>query len=218
MAESDAAATRGRESSRWWVAAVGVLHAPRTVFEWLRDDSAEAAAERQEPVVALVFLAGVAGVLSTAAAGRLLDEPETDALALAAWAFIGGAAYGFLGYWLVGALLTLSARVFGSRSTRAQLRHVLAYALAPLGASLLLLWPLRIALHGGDLFRRGGDDTGMLDRAFDGVTLGVAGWAVALLLIGSRAIHGWSWSRAAASTFLALTAVAGLAAGLDVLG
>ncbi len=199
----------GRTERDWWLAALAVLHSPRVVLTWLRDDSDEAAADRQEPVVALVLLAGIAALLSTAAAGRLLDEPETDVPAVAAWTFIGGVAYGFLAYWIGGLALVVASRVLGGRARARQVRHVLAYALAPLAASLVLVWPVRIALYGGDLFRRGGMDEGGADRLFDAAMVGAAAWTVGLVAVGLRAVNGWDWLRAAVAT--AATVAAGVA-------
>ena len=55
----------------WWLRTVLVLHSPRAVFVALRDDDPEAAAQRSEPVLLIVLLAGIAFVLSTHAAGRV---------------------------------------------------------------------------------------------------------------------------------------------------
>ena len=52
-----------------------VLSAPRAVFVALRADSNEEAAQRSEPVLLIVILAGIAFVLSTHAAGTLMDRP-----------------------------------------------------------------------------------------------------------------------------------------------
>ena len=207
-----------RTQREWWLAALGVLHSPRVVFSWLQDDSDEAAGERQEPIVALVFLAGVAALLSTAAAGRLLDAPEVDGVAAAAWAFIGGAAYGFLAYWAGGLCLAVASGALRARATTRQARHVLGYAVAPLAAALVLVWPLRLAVYGGDVFRRGGGDTGFVDRAFDGAMLGATAWALALLTVGLRQVNGWTWARAVAATLASALGFAGLAVGLVALG
>jgi hypothetical protein len=61
----------GQAERQWWLRLFRVLTAPSSVFVWLRDDSAEAANARQEPITAVVFLAGVSIFLSTRTAGRL---------------------------------------------------------------------------------------------------------------------------------------------------
>src|SRR5216117_1615590 len=83
----------------WWLRALAVFTSPRGTFAALSDDSPEAAEARQEPIMAIVILAGIAGVLSTSLAGRLLDDPNNDGLNVAVWAFLGGAFYGLLAYW-----------------------------------------------------------------------------------------------------------------------
>jgi hypothetical protein len=192
----------------WWLRALAVFQSPRAVFGAMRDDSREAAAARQEPITAIVFLAGMAGVLSTTIAGRLLDDPTFDGLSVAVWAFLGGAIYGLLVYWLGGALLYGAGSLLGGRWSYRQARHVLAFAAAPLVLSLALVWPVRLAVYGGEVFRSGGGDTGTGDAIFEGLALGFAGWALALLVIAVRAVHGWPLPRAVAAVALAATPAA----------
>ena len=58
---------------------------------------------------------------------------------------------------------------------------------------------MQLALFGADRFRRLGSDEGDAGRVFDLLTLGFAVWSAALLLIGVRAVHGWSWWRSLAA-------------------
>ncbi|MGH2922279.1 MAG: Yip1 family protein [Gaiellaceae bacterium] len=192
----------------WWLRALAVFQTPRAVFAAIRDDSAESAQARAEPITAIILLAGIAGVLSTTIAGRLLDDPTFDGLSVAVWAFLGGGIYGLSVYWLGGALLHGSSSLLGSRGDYRRSRHVLGFAAAPLAVSLLLVWPARLAVYGGDVFRTGGDDTGAGDVLFEGLVLGFAGWALVLLVIGMRAVHGWSVARAIAAVALGAAPVA----------
>src|SRR5919205_4278718 len=98
----------------WLLRALLVLIDPRPVFAALRDGSEEAAQARQEPITAIVILAGVASVLWTPVAGTLLDNRELDGIVVAVWAFVGGAFYGILGYWLGGGAPQLGLRAAGS--------------------------------------------------------------------------------------------------------
>jgi Yip1 domain len=175
-----------------------VFQSPGAVFAGLRDDSDEAAEARQEPIVAIVFLAGVAGMLSTTAAGRLLDDGEFDAILVAVWAVFFGAVYGLFVYFAFGALVYASANAAASTSSYRQARHLVAFSAAPIALSLLL-WPGRIALYGGDVFRRGGSDSGTGDAVFDIVFAGCLAWSVALLAIGMRVLNGWTWGRTLAA-------------------
>ena len=201
----------------WWLRTLAVFQSPTAVFTALRDDSREAAQARQEPITAIVFLAGMAGVLSTTIAGRLLDDPSFDGLSVAVWAFLGGAIYGLLVYWLGGALVYGGGSLLGGRWSYRQARHVLAFAAVPLVLSLALVWPVRLAVYGGDVFRSGGGDSGTGDAIFEGLALGFAGWALALLVIALRAMHGWPLQRAVAAVALSATPAA-LFVVLNVLG
>jgi hypothetical protein len=177
-----------------------VLQAPHAVFVHLRDDSDDAAEARQEPVTAIVLLAGIAGVLASTVAGRTLDDPALDALSVAVWAFIGGGFYGIASYFGIGALVLLGASLAGSVGSYRRARHTLAFASVPI-ALTLLIWPVRLSLYGTDVFRSGGAD-GDGDVVFDLIVAGAVAWSVVLLALANRAVHDWSWPRAAAATAL----------------
>jgi hypothetical protein len=69
--------------------------------------------------------------------------------------------------------------------------------------ALVTLWPLRILIYGQNLFRTGGDDWGPGDRTFGGFVYFAFAWSAILLVIGVRAVHGWSWGRSVATVALA---------------
>jgi hypothetical protein len=133
----------------WLLRAVLVLQAPRAVLGALRDDSDEAAHARQEPVLALMWLSGIAAVLATPVARTLLDDPTRDGLVVAIWAFIGGGLYGAVALWLGGALLHGSSRLLGGRGSYRRARHLFAFASAPVALSLLVVWPPSAATSSG---------------------------------------------------------------------
>jgi hypothetical protein len=180
---------------QWWLRALAVFSSPRAVFAAMRDDSTEVAEARQEPVLAIVILAGIAGVLSTTLAGRLLDLKGFDGIDVAIWAFLGGGVYGFLVYWLGALILHALGRGLGSRSSYRQARHVIGFASAPLALSLILVWPVRIAVYGGDVFRAGGSDRGLGDKVFEALVVAAFVWMLGLVVVGARALNGWSWPR-----------------------
>jgi hypothetical protein len=163
----------------------------------LRDDSAEAFEARQEPVLAIVLLAGFAGVLSTTVAGRALDDSTFggSVFAVLAWAFLGGAVYGLFGYWVGGLMVHALGRGFGGSSSYRQARHIVGFAAAPLALSLLLVWPVRIAIYGGDVFRSGGSDSGVGDKIFEGLVVAAFAWTIVLVVLGVRTVSGVSWRR-----------------------
>ncbi len=187
----------------WWLRAAAVLVAPRAVFVSLRDESEEAVEARQEPLAAIAGLAGIATVLATPVARSLLNDGSFSPLLIPVWAFIGGAVYALAVYWLGGALLHGAARRLGGLGGYRRARHLLALSSAPLALALFTLWPLRIAVYGEDLFRTGGNDWGRGDRIFGGLFYAAIGWGVLLLLVGIRAVHGWSWPRSAGTVALA---------------
>jgi hypothetical protein len=187
----------------WWLRTLLVLQRPRPVFVALRDDSKESMSDRAEPVLLVILLAGIAGVLSTRSAGQLMDDGDYDNLLVAVWAFLAGGVYGIFGYFAFGAILHGGGRALGSQGTYRRARHVLAFAATPIALSLVL-WPIKLAVYGDALFRSGGSDHTPGMRVFDALELAFLLWAAALLVIGVRAVHGWTWSRAAAACALAV--------------
>jgi hypothetical protein len=187
----------------WWLRAPAVLVAPRAVFVSLRDDSDEAFEARQEPLMAMVGLAGIAAVLGSPVARHLLNDASFSVSLIPVWAFLGGAVYAVVVYWAGGGLLFGAARRFGSLGSYRRARSVLALSGAPLSLALLTLWPLRILIYGQNLFRTGGPDWGPGDRIFGGLLYFAFAWSAVLLVIGVRSVHGWSWGRSLATVGLA---------------
>ena len=180
---------------QWWLRVPAVFLSPTSVFVAMRNESREDVDARSEPVLALTALAGIATALSSSTARTLYDDPEYDALNVTLWAVIAGGFIAFAGYFIVGGALYLATRGLGSIGTFRRARHVLGFAVAPIALSLLLVWPLELVVYGGDVFRRGGSDHGAGASLFDLLEVGFAAWSVVLLLVGVRAVHGWSWSR-----------------------
>jgi hypothetical protein len=200
----------------WWLRSLLVLQAPRSVFAAFRGESDEAAAARQEPATAIAFLAGIAAILASGVAGGLLDDPDFERLLVPFWVVFAGAAEAFAGYWLGGGVLHLVLRGLGASGTYRRTRHLLAYAAAPLALMLLVVWPVRLAAFGDDLFREGGDDTGAGDAVFEVAEAAFIAWALGLLVVGARVVHGWSWGRALGACALAGLVIATVAAFLVV--
>ena len=182
----------------WWLRTIAIFQAPRAVFAALRNDSPEDIEARQEPVLALVILAGMAGVLVAPSTGRLLNEGIVDnSLAVVAvLVFITGGLYGAATYWLGGAALYVGLRGAGSKGSYLRARHLLVFAAAPLVLGLVFVWPVRFALYGSDLFRTGGDDHGGAEIVFEALLAGLALWAVGLLVYGISVVERWSVLRA----------------------
>lgn len=182
----------------WWLRTLAIFQSPRPVFAALRNDSPEDIEARAEPVLALVLLAGIAGVLLAPSTGRLFDEPIVDgSLALVAvLVFVTGALYGVATYWIGGLALYVGLRGAGSKGSYLRARHILVFAAAPLVLGLVFVWPVRLAVYGSDLFRSGGDDHGGPEVVFDAVLGGLALWAVGLLIYGISVVERWTVVRA----------------------
>jgi Yip1-like protein len=173
-----------------------VLWRPREVLAGLRDDSDDTARARSEAVLALVLLAGIAGVLWTPVAGKILDDVQLDWVDVAVWAFIGGGIYAIALYFLGGLILQWLARAGGWISYR-QARHLLAFSAAPVALSLFVVIPVRLVVYGEDVFRSGGSDRGAGEWTFAGVELAFVGWALVLLVLGLRILLSKSSSSSA---------------------
>jgi hypothetical protein len=194
---------------QWWLRTLAVFHSPGTAFAALRDESKEDMDAREEPVLALILLAGIAGILLVPETGRLLDDPLADdsGAVLAVLVFLTGAIYGVATYWVGGALLYVGLRGAGSSGSYRRARHVLAFAAAPTVLGLVLIWPLRLALYGTDSFRSGGEDNGTLPFLFDLTGAGFALWSLGLLVYGIAVVEQWRLLRAGISVALAVLAV-----------
>ena len=189
----------------WWLRVPAVLLSPRAVFVALRNEEREDVEARAEPVLALTLLAGVAGAFATPTARTLYDDPLFDGVALALWLVFAAGIIAFTGYYLVGGAVYLGARGLGSEGTFRRARQLLAFALVPVALSALTLWPLGLAIFGTDLFSRGGADDGAGGTLLYGLAAAFGLWSAGLLLVGVRAVHGWTWARSAAA--LALVAL-----------
>ena len=201
-----------RADRAWWRRTPAVLTAPRGVFAALDDNTDDDLDARQEPLTAIAFLAAIAAVLSTPATGRLLDDPVIDGILIPVLAVFTGGIYAVFGYFILGGAVYLGARAAGSRGSYRRGRHIFGFSLAPLALSLLVLWPVRLALYGSDSFRSGGSDAPTGDRIFDVLQIGFVLWTVLLLIVGLRTVERWGWGRSLAAVTAALAVVAALVA------
>jgi Yip1-like protein len=212
-----AEAERRDETRAWWLRMLVVAQAPRAVFAALRDDSREAAEDRQDPVAATAFLVGVALTLFSSAASSFADDPARAGIVIPVWLFVAGVLVAIVNFWVGGGVLYLAIELLGGRASYRQARHLLTLAAVPLALALVLL-PVRIALYGDDIFRSGGADSGAGADVFIVLEAGFVAWALVLLAIGVRSVNAWGWPRAVAAVgvFAALLAFADLA--LSVFG
>ena len=205
----------------WWLRVPGVLVRPRDVFLALRVTDPDDLDARQEPILLLILLAGMAGVLLTSAWSDLLDPGAAggatlDALTFVVLTFVAGALEGSAAYFLAGGALYLGARGMGSPGDWRVARQLLAFACVPLALSALATLPIGLAAFGGDLFRNGGADSGTGGHLYLTYQLVFVAWSLGLLLVGIRTVYGWTWARSAGAFGLLVVFLAGLAAASNV--
>jgi hypothetical protein len=186
----------------WWLRALLVVRRPGAVFPALRADDEDD--ERSEPLLAIVFLAGIAVVLGTNEFAHTLDDFELDGLTLAVVAFVAGGLYGLVAYLFLGFLVYAGARAAGTTGSYRHLRQLVGFAAVPLALSVLV-WPVRLAIYGGDVFRTGGSDRGLGNAVFEALETAALLWSAGLVVVGLRAFHAWSASRALAASLPLLT-------------
>src|SRR5262249_52359711 len=92
--DSNSAPLVSPEQRLWWQRVALVFWRPREVFAGLRSTDEDDEAARQEPVLLIVILAGMAGIVLSPGWRELLDQPDVDALAALVLTFVGGAAEG----------------------------------------------------------------------------------------------------------------------------
>jgi len=205
----EAPTAQASPQKQWWLRALAIFQSPRPVFAALRDESKRDMEAREEPVLAIILLAGISGILMASGSGRLLDEDLVDdsAAVLAVLVFLSGAIYGVASYWIGGAALYVGMRGAGSRGSYRRARHVLAFAALPLVLGLVVVWPIRLAVYGLDSFRSGGSDAGAGNLLFELASVAFALWALGLLVYGISVVERWRLMRAAVSLALAVLAV-----------
>lgn len=196
----------------WWLRCVLVLVSPRAVFSALRDDRDASAEARSEPMIAILFLAGLSIFFASRTAGHLYDDPDFDPILIAVEAIVTVPITGIQNYWLGGLAVHLGLRGAGTGSSYRQARHLVGLAQVPIALALFTVFPLRLAVFGSDMFRGGGADDGVGGHVFDAINLVFVMWALALLVVGARTIWSFSWPRTLRALALSLVVFAAFAA------
>jgi Yip1 domain len=185
----------------WWGRLPRLLVAPAEVLADLRDESREAADARQEPLVAVLLLAGIAmfvGLVAIEPPFRATDS-DFSTFNLVLESILGGALVALSNFWFGGALVYLGTRGLGSLSGYRLARHVAGLATAPFVLLLVSSVPVRLGLYGTDLFKAEGSDSGAGGDVFIAIDALMLTWTLALILVGIRVTQRWSWGRAAAA-------------------
>jgi hypothetical protein len=205
---SDAAQARVR---RWWRLLPCLITRPADVFLALREDDETDVEARSEPILAIVIVAGMAGILLTPAWGTLLDEESLDWIVLAVLTFIGGLLYGAAGYFLLGFVVWLGARGVGVDTRARKARQVVAFAALPFALSILVTLPTIVLAFGSDWFGTGGSDEGTGRTVVVGVGLAFAVWSLGLLALALRVTFDLPWRGVVGALALAAVMVAAIA-------
>lgn len=197
---------------RWWRLLPRMVTAPAGVFAELREDDEDDVAGRQEPILAIIILAGMAGAVLTPTWGKLLDEGSVDTLVAAVLTFIGGAAAGTVAYVIIGLALWVGIRGAGSLEPARLVRQTLAFASVPIALSFFVTVPVALVAFGGDYFRSGGSDDGVGHAVVVGIGLAFVTWSIVLLTLGLRVALELPWRGVLVAMSLASVAVAVVAA------
>jgi hypothetical protein len=211
---SDAAQARVRQ---WWRLLPRVLTNPVTVFVALREEDETDVEARSEPILAIVIVAGMAGILLTPAWGTLLDEESLDWIVLAVVTFVGGLLYGAAGYFLLGFVVWLGARGVGVDTRSRPARQLVGFAAFPFALSIVVTLPAIVLAFGSDWFRTGGSDDGTGRGIVLSVGLAFALWSLGLLAVGLRATFELPWRGVIGALALAAVIVAAVAVVPSVL-
>ena len=208
LSGSDAAQALVR---RWWRLVPRVLTRPVEVFVALREDDETDVEARSEPILAIVIVAGTAGILVTPAWGTLLDEESLDWIVLAVVTFIGGLLYGAFGYFLLGLVVWLGARAVGVDTRARKTRQVVGFSGLPLAISIVVTLPAIVLAFGNDWFRTGGSDDGSGRIIVVSAGLAFALWSLGLLAVGLRTTFELPWRGVVGALALAGVIVAAVA-------
>ena len=196
---------------RWWRLVPRVLTRPTEVFVALRDDDEVDVDARAEPILAIVIVAGMAGILLTPAWGTLVDEESLDWIVLAVITFIGGLFYGAAGYFLLGFVVWLGARAVGLETRSRTARQLVGFSALPFALSFFVTVPAVLVGFGYDWFRTGGSDEGAGRIVVLSVGFAFALWSLGLLALGLRTTFELPWRAVVGALALAAVIVAAFA-------
>ena len=210
--EGAARARAGEEATRaWWRRVPQVLTAPRSVFAALAETDDLDVDARSEPVLAIVIVAGMAGVILTPAWGTVMDDGTVDGLVLVVLTFVGGLFYGAAAYFLLGLALWLGAKAVGVDAPFRIARQLVAFAALPVALSSVVVLPSIVLAFGWDWFRTGGDDIGTGRDVVVLLGLAFVAWSLALVAVGLRTTFRLPWRGVVGALLLAGVMVAAFA-------
>lgn len=185
----------------WWRRLPRLLWAPGEVLVALRETDEDDMAARQEPILAVVLLAGMAAVLLMG--GTLVVDSSVDGAVVAAITFLAGGMYGAAGYLVLGLGVWVGLRGAGSEGRFVEARHLVAFAAVPIALAFLPLVLVVAFGYGLDFFRDGSGTSTVL-----AVGLPFVAWAAALVVAGLRVTFELTWVGVVTAVALAAVFVA----------
>jgi hypothetical protein len=192
----------------WWARVPRMLWAPREVLVSLRSTDEDDETARQEPILAVLLLAGITAVVLMG--GTLIDDPSVDALVVAAVTFIAGAIYGAASYLVVGLGVLVGVRSASAESSFRQARHLVAFAAVPVAAAVVPVTLVVVLGYGLDWFR--GSAPSSATTVVLAVGLPFVAWTAGLLVAGLRVTYRLAWVGVATAIALGAVFVAVVAA------
>jgi hypothetical protein len=172
----------------WWRRVPAVLWRPRHALVALRETDEDDMAARQEPLLAVVLLAGMAAVLMMG--GSVTVDQSVDAVVVAAITFIAGGLYGAAGYVVLGAGVWVGVKGAGRETSFRQARHLVGVSAVPMALAFFVVAALVAVAYGLDFFR-GGAGSGAGTVAAVGAPF--VAWSAALLVAGLRITYRLAW-------------------------
>ena len=130
------------------------LHEPRATFAALRDESPRRPRRAPGVVLALVLLAGIAGVLASPRAGSDAHGRRRDASSPCSCSS-PAALYGAATYWLGGGALALGIRAAGGAGPTGGAAPPRVRGRAARALAVRVVWPVRLAVYGDHVFQHG---------------------------------------------------------------
>ena len=187
------------------------LTRPTEVFVALRDDEEVDVDARSEPILAVVIVAGMAGILLTPAWATLIDEESLDWIVIAVITSSAGCSTERR------ATSCLAGRVAGRARGRPRdspsrtARQVVGFAALPFALTFVVTVPAVLVAFGYDWFRTGGSDDGTGRMVVLSIAIALALWSLGLPAFGLRMIFQLPGRGVAGALALAAVIIAGFA-------
>lgn len=148
-------------------------------------------------VFLFLVLGGIVRTIGKASERGMGDNMSTISVLL--YAFILGGLLGWISYYIYSWAMSFTGNWLDGNAIPSKFRTILAWALVPSIASLILLIP-EFIFFGDDLFRSVQQDQSMISSigwmVFGFIELGLGIWTAVILVIGIKLIQGFGTGKA----------------------